>query len=354
MKHVLIPSDEPNLVPNLALGYQAQGFCAAGGRINFSLETGKYDIVHFLWPEELTNWQLPTLRQIEAVAAKLEQWRKSSHLIISVNNLYPHGFHRDPLFHRLFNEFYMRCEVIHHVSQTSKDMVCAEFPEVANRNHVVRVGFNYERLLQYRRLDRADARRAFGIESDEFVFVALGQCRFWEEVQLLMSAFDLARVPKKRLIMARYSPDGSRWVRRLRRWQLSSWQQSRRVRSLTEWLPEEELPNLLAAADAMVVVRQNALSSGVPSLAMTFGRFVVAPNIGAMREYLSDTGNALYDPTSVEDLASAMERAASADRERVGMKNARIAADWGWSSIIRTCIEALPGSTAAPRSVTPV
>jgi glycosyltransferase involved in cell wall biosynthesis len=345
MKHVLIPSDDSDFVPNLALGYQDQGFCAAGGRINFGLETGKYDIVHFLWPEEFTNWRLPTLPEIETVVAKLEKWRKSSRLIISVNNLYPHRFHRDPLFHRLFNEFYMRCEVIHHFSQTSKDMVCAEFPEVASRNHVVRVGFNYERLLRYRRLDRADARRAFGIESDEFAFVVVGGLRSWEEVQLLMSAFDFARVPKKRLIMARYSQDGSPWVQRWRRWRLSSWQQSRRVRSLAEWLPEEELPNLLAAADAIVVVRQNAMNSGVPSLAMTFGRLVVAPNMGAMREYLSDTGNALYDPTSVKDLASAMERAASADREEVGMKNARIAADWGWAAIIRTCIDALTGGT---------
>jgi glycosyltransferase involved in cell wall biosynthesis len=344
MQHVLIPSDDIAFVPNLALGYQSQGYSATGGSINFALETGNYDIVHFLWPEEFTNWRLPTQSQIEAIVARLDRWSKVSRLIISVHNLYPHGYSRNPLFHRLFTDFYMRCEVIHHFSQVSKDMVCAEFPTIANRNHVVRVGFNYERCLRYHRSDRDEARRLLGIESDQLVFVVVGELRFWEEVRLLMSAFDLARVPKKRLIMARYSEMGPRWVQRWRRWRLAGWQRLRGVRSLTEWVPEEELLNLVIAADAVVVIRKNALGSGVPSLAMTLGRFVVAPNIGAMREYLTDTGNALYDPSSIKDLASAMERAASAERDSVGLENARVAADWGWQSIVGTCLEALPKS----------
>ena len=110
-------------------------------------------------------------------------------------------------------------------------------------------------------------------------------------------------------------------------------------------VPDEELASLFDAIDAVVVIRQNSLSSGAPNMAMTFGRFVIAPRVGAMPEYLAGTGNALYEQTSADDLARAMELAAVADRETVGQENARIAAGWGWEAIVRTCLDALPGAT---------
>ena len=41
-----------------------------------------------------------------------------------------------------------------------------------------------------------------GIGEDEFVILMIGRIRFWREVELIQRAFDLARVPKKRLLMA--------------------------------------------------------------------------------------------------------------------------------------------------------
>jgi hypothetical protein len=68
---------------------------------------------------------------------------------------------------------------------------------------------------------------------------------------------------------------------------------------------------------------------------------VIAPDFGGMAEYLSGTDNIVYNQFSVQDLAAAMERAAIADRERVGGENARIAAKWGWEAIVRSCLDAL-------------
>ena len=77
---------------------------------------------------------------------------------------------------------------------------------------------------------------------------------------------------------------------------------------------------------------------------MTFGRFVIAPNFGAIPEYLAGTGNALYDQSSPDSLALAMEHAAATDREGVGAENARIAAGWGWADSVGTCLDALPAT----------
>ena len=68
------------------------------------------------------------------------------------------------------------------------------------------------------------------------------------------------------------------------------------------------------------MIRQNSMSSGVPSLAMTFGRFVIAPNFGGMAEYLSGTGNICTTNSPRKTSRGAMERAVIVDRERVGKR----------------------------------
>jgi glycosyltransferase involved in cell wall biosynthesis len=345
MRRVLIPSDNFDFVANFAIGYRSLGFDATAGHINFELETGDFDLIHILWPEEFTGWGVPTTAQVDSVFARLDRWTKRARLIISVNNLYPHRDGKNPQFHRLYTGFYERATVIHHFSHTSKDLVCREHPSIAGNNHVVHLGFNYERLLPSSPCDRVVARRSFGFASGDFVFLAFGALRFWEEVRLLQQGFGRARVHNKRLLLAaHYREYGPVWRQRWRRLRWRQWQRSDRVRSVVERVPDEDLPNLFAAADAVVVIRQHSMSSGVPSMAMTFGRFVIAPNFGAIPEYLAGTGNALYDQSSPEGLALAMERAAAAEREGVGAENARIAAGWGWADIVSTCLDALPAT----------
>jgi hypothetical protein len=349
MKGVLIPSDNTDWAANFAIGYRSLGFDAVAGQINFELETGDFELLHILWPEEFTGWRAPTSGQVDSILARLDRWARRARIIVTVANLYPHRNSHDPQFRRLYNGFYERAEVIHHASQTSKELVCREFPSIAERNHMVRLGYNYERLLPPEATDRTDARRALGLRSDQTVFLVFGALRFWEEIQLLQSAFRRARIPNKLLLLrTSYAEEGPAWRQRWRRWRWREWQRSRCVQSLVERVSDAELPILFSASDAVVVIRQNSMSSGVPFMAMTFGRFVIAPSVGAIPEYLSGTGNVLYDPTLPENLACAMERAAVANREAVGRENARIAAGWGWKPIVQACVDALPRRQMRP------
>ena len=75
---VLIPSDNFDFVANFAEGYRKLGFDFSGGRINFELECRRYDIVHLLWPEELTEWRQPTSQQIDEILARMDRWAQHS------------------------------------------------------------------------------------------------------------------------------------------------------------------------------------------------------------------------------------------------------------------------------------
>ena len=343
MPRVLLPCDHRDWVVNFADGYRRLGWDVTTGAFNFDLEACRPDVVHLNWPEELTGWRVPKASQIDATIARLGRWAKRARVILSVNNLHPHGQAGNPQWRRLYTSFYERAEVIHHFSQASKEAVCREYPSIAGRNHIVRVGFNYDLMLPSATRDRAAARRAFGITPDEMVYLCFGTLRFWEEVCLIRDAFARARVPRKRLFMAaRYSEPGASWDLRWKRLRWRHWQRRHNVLLATEYVPDEEVYTVFDAADAVVVVRKNSLSSGVPGLAMTFGRFVIAPNFGGMPEYLAGADNLLYDQTSAQSLADALERAAQLDREVVGVQNRRIADGWGWDQIIKFCLDSLP------------
>lgn len=343
MPLVLLPSDQRDWVTNFAAGYRQLGWDVVTGTLNFNLEACHPDVMHVNWPEELTGWHVPNAAQIDAMIARLDRWAKRVQIIASVNNLEPHGQAGNPLWSRLYTALYERADVIHHFSHASKEAICRKYPSVASRNHVVRLGFNYERLLPSTVRNRTEARRSFGIQRDEMAYLCFGSLRSWEEVCLIRNAFGRARVPRKRLVMAaRYLEPGSRWPIRFRRLRWRLWQRRSKIIRITEYVPDADVYRLFDAADAVVVVRNKSLTSGVPCLAMTFGRFVIAPDFGAMPEYVGGAENLLYDQTSPRSLADAFERAVHVDREAIGAQNGSIAADWTWQKIIRACLDALP------------
>ncbi len=278
-----------------------------------------------------------------AMSERLDRWKKHSRFIVSVNNLYPHGQYGNPAWHRCYTALYERADVIHHFTHASKDMVCAEYPSIATRNHVVRVGFNYDRMLPAGRRDRSASRALFGIQSDEIVYLVFGALRFWEEILLLRKAFELARVRKMRLLVsARFEEAGPPWRQRWRRLRWQGWQGRNHVVRVTGYVRDEDVHRVFDAADVVVVIRTQSLGSGLPSLAMTFGRMVIAPDIGGIPEYVAGADNLLYDPASAASLARAIELAASMDRERIGMKNRELAAGRTWDGIIKACLDSLP------------
>jgi glycosyltransferase involved in cell wall biosynthesis len=343
MPTVLIATDQRDWLGNFAAGYQQLGWDVIGGVTNFELESCRADIVHINWPEELAGWRSPTPLQLQAILERLERWSLRSRIIFSVNNLYPHGQADDAMWFRLYSGLFKYADVVHHFSETSRNSVLARYPESRDRRHVVRVGFNYDRLIPAARPDRSEARRKFGVEPNETVFLCFGALRSWSEIDLIRNAYVRVRLPSKRLLMAaRYVEQGSPLEMRLRRgyWRYWQWRQNAIV--VTDYVPEGEVYELFDAADVVLVARHDGLSSGIPCLAMSMGRPVIAPGIGGTAEYLEGTQNILYDPASPDQLARAMERTVDLDGERIGAENRRKADGWCWSDIIADCLKALP------------
>jgi len=339
---VLIPSDEPSFVPPWAEAYRSNGCEVAVGTRNFHFQTAQYDLLHILWPEELTGWRPPSADSLSKIARLLDGWQRQSKILVGVNNLHPHGGKKDQRYWQLYQIFYESASAIQHYSSVSVTMVCEEFPAARSRPHVVTGPFNYAHLLRYS-CDRATARASLSLRADEFCLLIIGAVRFWAEVRLLMRAVSFTRLPKLRILMAGRWEDWEvprGWRRRLRRFVWLAWLRKERALRIEQYVPDEELPRLFAAADAVAVLRIRSLNSALPLLAMTLGRLVIAPNWGAIPEFLAGTRNLLYEPGDARSLAEALERAGTLDREAIGAENQALALSWSWKDTAARCLRA--------------
>jgi len=342
LSSVLLPSDDTSWVLNFVDGYRELGFEVITGTLNFTIEASNPDLIHLNWPEELTGWKCPSERELEELEARLARWARRARIIVSVDNLYPHVSGDREVWRRLYLSVYSAADVIHHFSHTSCDIVRREFPEIAGRKHVVRTGFNYERLLCYKKKDRDAARAEYGFSTNDFVLLSFGSLRYWSEVDLLRRSFSNARASRKKLLMAsKYGGEDSIWRQRQRRLLLKLWRCRGDIISIRRYVEDAEVPSLFAAADALVVVRRDLFGSGLPSLAMTLATPVIAPLAGVIPEYLAGTENILYDPTSFRSLAAAIDKMAGIDREKLAVENSKRAAQWGWKDTISTCLAGL-------------
>jgi len=341
---VLIPTDDPEIVPALVEGYQQLGHEVVTGKRNFFLRACRHDLVHFLWPEEFTEWKVPSPAKLDLIRDCVDWWCSTGATMVSVNNLFPHCYEDSAEFRRLYEIFYARCGTILHHSRASRDLVNEAFPVSTRQRNVVATMFNYDRYLPAK-LDREAARRSFGFGADEFVLLVFGALRKTEEILLIHQAYRGAKVVKKRLLMAGRYRAGSR--RKIFLWNL--WLRSIRAVSVKSFIPEDDVHRYIEAADAIIIPRLNDLSSGVVGLGGTFGRLLIAPNHGSFPDYLAGTDNLLFQSGDAGSLSRAIEQASRLDREAAGRKNRRMADGWTWKRILES---ALLGENEPARSAT--
>lgn len=349
MLRVLIPSDDRDFVQHLASGYHAAGAEVVTGAYNFELRGAPYDIVHHQWPEEFCRWGIPSEAQLNRIESTLRWWAERTTNVLSVNNLLPHRHEDDEQARALYNLFYRHCSVIMHYSRESMRLVQEEFPMSRKCLHVVTTPFNYELLLPLQ--SGVGSRRCeLGLREHDFVILVFGSLRRWDEIRLIRDAYAKARIPHKRLLVSgRFAEAGPRLQQQWRRVRWFAWLQMHGAIVKDAYLPEEELYKYLCSADVVVVPRLTDLSSGIPGLAMTFGRLVIAPKHGAYPDYLAGTENLLYESGNPASLAFALEKATTLDRERIGAVNREISASWSWERIARMCIGAV-GEAARVRT----
>jgi len=178
-------------------------------------------------------------------------------------------------------------------------------------------------------IDRAKAREALGIEAESTVFLFFGWIRRYKNVVTLVETFRELDAPDARLLVV-----GNPRTDRLEREVRVAAGLDDRVRTVLEFVPDEEIQTYMNAADVVVLPfrtgRQTMLTSGSVVLAMGFGRPIVTPRLGCV-ECLVDGGGVLYDRD--RELGHALSTAMSSNLAEMGARNRRRIERFDWESI---------------------
>ena len=190
-----------------------------------------------------------------------------------------------------------------------------------------------------------EARAALGVPADRRVALFLGLIRPYKGVDLLLDS--IARLPAGSdwfLVVAGepWGNLGDRLSQQVRRLGISD-----RVRLEYGWVPETEVPGLLAAADLVVLPYRSGSQSAVAPLALGAGVPVLSTAVGGLPEVVRDGENGrLVAPGSVAELARALEEL---DRPRLaalseGARQGRSRFTWdGYAEALESLVERAVG-----------
>lgn len=183
-------------------------------------------------------------------------------------------------------------------------------------------------------------RKKLGIPGNAIVFLALGQIKRYKGIDVLLEAFRQVDCPKAHLIVAG-NPDGGENL--LRDIQAHAAADSR-VHLALHRIPNRSIRDYLDASDALVMPldQQSSLNSGSMLMAFSYGKTVVAPWIGTLREYKGQQPFFYaYDYSSREEhvriLAETMKRALADELASPGhllrwgteaLRHVRLENDW--------------------------
>ncbi len=177
---------------------------------------------------------------------------------------------------------------------------------------------------------RAEARRAFDIPDDAFVYGFFGNIRAYKGVERLIEEFGALEGGELRLLIAGalhpnyHGPLSDQTI------------EDPRVIAHLRHVADEEVQLVMAAVDVLVLPFLDTLTSGSAILALGHGTPVVAPRHGCLEELLgSHAAGLTYDAADPDALRAALLDARAIDLAAARAAARKLDAALGWDAIAR-------------------
>ena len=194
--------------------------------------------------------------------------------------------------------------------------------------------------------ERAASRARLGLAPDSLALLSFGLIRPYKGIDVLVEAMTLLPAGSAAVLLLAGEPWGP--LDAATRTRLERLSGAGRAVTRLEWVPEEEVPAWLAAADAMVLPYRAATGSAVAAQALAHGLPIVASAVGGLGEVVEEGRNGLLvPPADAPALAAAIARLGDpALRKRLAAGARAAAAAWSWDSYA-ACLESLVGRAVA-------
>jgi glycosyltransferase involved in cell wall biosynthesis len=241
----------------------------------------RYDVWHLHWPEGHLNDRSAAVA-LRRTASELSwiRWARSrgTRIVWTVHNLRAHeGYH--PALEAVFwRDFIGHLDGHISLSRASQAQALARFPRLAEVPGFV-IPHGHYRTSYPAPLERAEARRALGLDPMATVVALVGYVRAYKNVPRLIHAFRALSDRSLVLLIAgeSKSPELSAQIR-------EAAEGDPRIRLDLRFLDEERVHRYLSAADLVALPYREVLNSGSAILALSLDRPVLAPDAASIVE----------------------------------------------------------------------
>lgn len=304
---------------------------------------GRYDVMHIHWPDLHLNANarssVRSLARHARLAALFALLRlRKTRIVWTVHNLKPHERHHR-VSEMLFPLWFPRmCTHVIALTLTGLESARAMYPALREKPAAV-IPHGHYRGAYPSAPTRASCRDRLGLEH-RFTFLFFGNIRPYKNVPLLIEAFRAVPQRDVQLVIAG-QPGRMMEIDEIERLAAGD----DRVRLSLEFVPEEEVPLFMGAADVVVLPFNSILNSGSVFLALSFNRAVLAPRLGALPEIQHRLGARwvnLYDgPLSTQHLQQVLSGGGIPEHETADLSA------FDWDSIGQQTLDLYLASEAA-------
>jgi beta-1,4-mannosyltransferase len=223
-------------------------------------------------------------------------------LLWTAHNLYPHDRNKITGLDRLGRKILVSlCYRIFAHGKTAALRVAHEFPGVRGKLVIIPHG-NWIGFYP-NECSLAAARGRLGIPADQFVFLFIGLCKEYKNLEYLARCFQVGPFDGATLWIVGHFQEPEYFAHVKAQVE----RQPQRIRLEDRFVPNDELQYYLAACNVVVLPYVDVLTSGAAMLAISFGRPVIAPRLGHLQDVIIPECGILYNPSDAEGLSGAMQ-----------------------------------------------
>jgi beta-1,4-mannosyltransferase len=281
------------------------------------------DIVHVHWLELLyaAPRRSTSLRRLCAVLAGLARVKALGlKLVYTVHNLEPHERSTFRLPDRVLITL---SDAVHVHDQEAQRHLKARYGSRV-RTYVIPHGSYIGAYLN--NCTKQEARERLHLKQDAFVLLFLGQIRRYKGVEDLVAAFHRLTDDACTLVIAGnvHDPSYAKELATLTR-------DDPRVVARLQYVRDAELQYLMNACDVCVLPYRQVTTSGAAILAFSFGRPIVAPELGGFAELAREGRGITYAPEASDGLLGALQQVRASDTVAAGARALQWAQRHQWS-----------------------
>lgn len=291
--------------------YISQGHTVLLGVQNFYYSNFVPDILHIQWPEAMYRWR-HTLKLnkdgIRLFKNRLKWFKKNGTKVVhTVHNIVPHhltNMKYENLIYKLIIEY---SDILVHHGIASIDILGKKYPTTKQKKNIICRHGPYETHSA----NRSIARDKYGIPANKFVILNFGRQRPNKGENFIDKVFTEIDLQNKYLFTIGpriISESGisnrilSMLMDKIRQRNFNN------IKRVYRNFPREEIPYILNACDIVFLGHKSGLNSGIASLAASYSKPVIIPNLGNLREQVDDWMYEAYQTENITDAVDSIQK----------------------------------------------